>query len=85
MPIPAKPCAGLFSDETIAALVKNDDRAQWHPQVCSLCQQEIGARLVSGKWVPDQHWPSVRYVPRTRRTEKRAAAAKPLQNATTPA
>ena len=72
MPIPAKPCTGLFNEETVEALIKNNERAQWLPQTCNLCGQTIGARLVSGKWVPDQHWPSVHYVPRAKRGEKRA-------------
>ena len=46
-----------------------------------ICGQQVGGRLVSGKWTPDQHWPSVRYVPRTKRAEKRTrpqpAIAKP--------
>jgi hypothetical protein len=81
MPIPAKPCVGQFSEETIQALIINTDRAQWLTHPCVICGQQVGGRLVSGKWTPDQHWPSVHYVPRTKRAEKRTrpqpAIAKP--------
>ncbi len=70
MPIPAKPCTGQFNEEVIAALEHNVDRAQWLSHPCGLCGQPVGARLEKGKWVPDQHWPSVQYKERTR-TEKR--------------
>lgn len=71
MPTPAKPCNGNFSEETIQALVANTDRAQWLQHRCEVCGQQIGGRLAFGKWSPDPHWPSVKYVPRTRRVEKR--------------
>jgi hypothetical protein len=73
MPTPAKPCIGQFSEETLAVLARNTDRAQWHPQPCALCGQDIGARLEKGKWIPEQHWPSVQYKERTRRIEKRVS------------
>ncbi len=72
MPTPAKPCAGTFSEETIQRLVKNDGHAQWLPQPCDLCGQQIGGRILAGKWIPDPHWPTVRYVPRAKRNEKSA-------------
>ncbi len=66
MPNPAKPCPGQFSEETIAALAANTARAQWLPHPCALCGQQIGARIEKGKWLPEQHWPSVQYKERTR-------------------
>jgi len=71
MPIPAKPCVGQFSDETIQALIANRDRAQWLTHPCTICGQQVGARIILGKWSPEQHWPSVHYVPRAKRAEKR--------------
>ncbi len=71
MPIPAKPCPGLFSEGTLNALEVNRDRAQWLAHPCALCGQQVGARLEKGKWIPEQHWPSVQYKERSRRNEKR--------------
>jgi CheY-like chemotaxis protein len=59
MKTPAKPCNGRFSDETVQALLKNVERAQWLPHTCELCGQLLGARLEKGHWVPEPHWPSV--------------------------
>jgi hypothetical protein len=71
MPNPAKPCPGQFSEETIAALAANTARAQWLPHPCALCGQQVGGRIEKGKWLPEQHWPSVQYKERTR--QKRSA------------
>ena len=76
MPAPVKPCVGTFSEETLKQLVKNNDHAQWLSHPCDLCGQKIGARLQAGKWVPDPHWPSVRYTPRPKRAEKPALASR---------
>ena len=73
MPTPVKPCTGQFSDETVAALADNAGRAQWLTHPCALCGQQIGGRLEKGKWVPEQHWPSVQYKERVR-NEKRSPA-----------
>jgi hypothetical protein len=66
MPTPAKPCDGRFSDEILEILSRNRDRAQWANHPCEVCGLAIGATLVRGKWVPEQHWPSVKlkYTPR---------------------
>ncbi len=71
MPTPVKPCQGQFSEETIAALVSNTGRAQWLTHPCALCGQTAGARLEKGKWIPEQHWPSVQYKERSRGVKKR--------------
>jgi hypothetical protein len=70
MPLLPKPCPGQFSEETIAALTSNENRAQWLDHPCTLCGQQIGARIEKGKWIPEQHWASVQYKERTRRTPK---------------
>jgi hypothetical protein len=72
MPTPVKPCQGQFSEETIAALESNAGRAQWLSHPCALCGQSAGARLEKGKWIPEQHWPSVQYKQRTPRLPKRS-------------
>jgi len=77
MPIPAKPCPGQFSEETIATLAHNVGRAQWLPHPCALCGQPIGARIEKGKWIPEQHWPSVQYKERTRGEKRNTQRGKP--------
>ena len=81
MPTAAKPCEGQFSEETVTVLLVNRDRAQWLPHTCARCGQSVGAMIEKGKWIPEKHWPSVHYVPRTRRLEKRKLpdAAQPPQ------
>ena len=64
MPGPAKPCQGRFSDEVLAVLNQNRDRAQWANYPCQVCGLMVGAQRDGGKWVPEQHWPSVNYYPR---------------------
>jgi len=71
MAIPIKACSGQFSIETVQLLIDNTGRAQWLPQTCVVCGQQVGGQLVAGKWVPEQHWPSIQYPARTRRIEKR--------------
>ena len=61
MPIPVKACEGRFSDEVQVVLNKNRDRAQWANHTCEVCGASIGATQDRGKWVPEQHWPSVKY------------------------
>ena len=75
MPIPAKPCEGRFSEEVEAALIRNRDRDQWANHTCEICGLAVGAKLEKGKWVPEQHWPSVKYVPRNAAGKKRSAPA----------
>ncbi len=83
MPIPAKPCPGLFSEETITALTGNIDRAQWLDHPCALCGQQVGARIEKGKWLPEPHWPSVRYKERTRSGKQSPQRSKPTVLTTT--
>ncbi len=72
MPAPVKPCPAQFSETTIESLIRNQNREQWIPQKCELCGQSVGARQLMGKWIPEPHWPSVRYLPRTRPAQSRA-------------
>ena len=37
----------------------------------------VGAAQVQGKWVPEQHWPSVKYQPRNGTEKKRNAPVTP--------
>jgi hypothetical protein len=64
MPIPAKPCEGRFSDEVQVVLGRNIDRVQWANHRCEVCGASVGATQTKGQWVPEQHWPSVKYHPR---------------------
>jgi hypothetical protein len=75
MPIPAKPCEGRFSDEVQEALSRNRDRDQWANHRCEVCGIAVGATQNKGKWVPEQHWPSVKYHPRNGTDKKQAVAA----------
>ena len=64
MPTPAKPCDGRFKDELQEVLTRNRDRDQWATHACEVCGVSVGAVIVQGKWVPERHWPSVKYAPR---------------------
>ena len=64
MNTPAKACEGRFSEEVLGVLEKNRDRAQWANYACEVCGALVGAARDKGKWVPEQHWPSVKYSPR---------------------
>lgn len=70
MPTPLKPCDGHFVEGLQEILSKNQDRAQWATHPCEVCGAEVGAVWAGGKWVPEQHWPSVKY-------PARAAGKKP--------
>jgi len=59
MPTPQKPCDGFFSQETINLLTANRDHAQWLLHPCDRCGQQVGARIDKGRWVPENHWPSI--------------------------
>ena len=59
MPTPAKPCDGRFNEELQVLLTRNRNREQWGVYPCELCGASVGAVEVRGKWVPEQHWPSV--------------------------
>jgi len=77
MPIPAKPCEGRFSDEVLAILSGNRDRVQWANHPCEVCGVAVGATQVQGKWVPEQHWPSVKYPSRNVPEKKRDNSVAP--------
>ena len=64
MPIPSKPCNGELSQETQQVLRKNRSRAQWGTYRCEGCGRKVGVQEVGGQWIPEQHWPSIVYVPR---------------------
>jgi len=64
MPINAKPCDGRFKDELQEILTRNREREQWATHPCEVCGVLVGAVRVQGKWVPEQHWLSVKYPPR---------------------
>jgi hypothetical protein len=84
MPIPAKPCDGRFSDELNEILTKNKDRAQWAVHTCEVCGVAVGAIQVQGKWVPEQHWPSVKYPARNateKKRDSRSSSVTPQENA----
>jgi hypothetical protein len=59
---PVKPCEGRFNEEVQAVLEKNKDRAQWANYKCEVCGVSVGATLDRGRWIPEQHWPSVKYI-----------------------
>jgi hypothetical protein len=75
MPIPVKACEGRFSDEVLVALSTNRDRAQWANHTCEVCGAAVGATLDRGKWVPEQHWPSVKYPSRNATQKKQDRSA----------
>lgn len=75
MPAPAKPCEGRFHEDLQEVLTKNRDRAQWANHRCEVCGLEVGAVIVKGLWVPEQHWPSVKYHPKSSSEKKKAAPA----------
>jgi hypothetical protein len=84
MPIPAKPCDGRFSDELHVVLTQNKDRAQWAIHTCEVCGVAVGAVQVQGKWVPEQHWPTVKYQARKtveKKRDGRNGAVAPQENA----
>jgi hypothetical protein len=66
MPIPSKPCNGELSQETQQVLRKNRSRAQWDTYRCDGCGRKVGVQEVGGQWIPEQHWPSIVYLPRNK-------------------
>ena len=70
----AKACEGRFNDEVQELLSKNRDRAQWANHTCEVCGVSVGAVRDKGKWVPEQHWPSVKYPPRNTGTQKKGSS-----------
>jgi hypothetical protein len=80
MTIPVKPCDGRFSEDVQAVLIQNKDRAQWAVHTCEVCGAAAGAVQVHGKWVPEQHWPSVKYPPREPAAKRSSRFAPPREN-----
>ena len=76
--LPLKPCEGQFSDDLQQILSLNRQREQWGVHTCQLCGASIGAVQVQGKWVPEQHWPSVKYPARNAVDKKQSVAAKSI-------
>jgi hypothetical protein len=74
MQIP-KPCEGRLSDEAQVALARNRNRDQFALQTCAVCGVRVGAIQAHGKWVPEQHWPSVKYRSRVAADVKHAGSA----------
>lgn len=70
MPIPVKPCEGRFSEEVLSSLGNDRGRSQWAVYTCEVCGAAVGAVQDKGKWLPEQHWPSVKYPARTIREKK---------------
>jgi hypothetical protein len=74
MPTPLKPCDGRFSDDLNEVLTRNRGREQWALHTCAVCGASVGAVQVQVQWVPEQHWPSVKYPPRETTTKGRDRA-----------
>lgn len=66
MPIPVKACEGRFSEEVVSVLGNSRDRSHWGTYTCEVCGATVGAVQDKGKWIPEQHWPSVKYPPRVK-------------------
>ena len=81
MPLSVKPCDGRFSDDLQAVLTRNRNREQWAVHTCQLCGASVGAEQLHGKWVPEQHWPSVTYPPRNAVAKRYDHLAAPLEDA----
>ena len=71
-----KLCTGVFSDETQQSLVSYRNRAQWQMYPCETCKLQVGARQEKGRWIPEDHWLSVRYTPRVPRISSRRAESR---------
>lgn len=81
MPTPVKPCDGRFSDDLQEGLTRNRDREQWAVYSCEVCGAKVGAVQVHGRWVPEQHWPSVTYPPRASVPNRYNRSAAPRRDA----
>ena len=88
MPIPVKPCEGRFSEEVLSSLGNARDRSHWAVYTCEACGAAVGAVQDKGKWLPEQHWPSVKYPARNVRDKKheysRFCEARDLRAESTP-
>jgi hypothetical protein len=65
-------------------LTKNRDRDQWAIHTCEVCGLAVGAVQVQGKWVPEQHWPTVKYQARKtveKKRDSRDRSVAPQENA----
>jgi len=81
MPGPLKPCDGRFSDDLQEVLTRNRNREQWAIHTCQVCGAAVGAQVVHGKWVPEQHWPTMKYPPRNAPTARHERSARPNEGA----
>ncbi len=59
-------------------LTRNQYRAQWANHNCEVCGASVGAMWDRCKWVPEQHWPSVKYPARNAADKKQSVAAKSI-------
>jgi hypothetical protein len=73
-----KQCSGSFNQAVLEALVSNTNRAQWATHTCELCNKQVGAQQVKGRWVTEQHWSSVSYLATNRRAPKITKSTKRL-------
>lgn len=81
MPTSVKPCDGQFSEDLQTVLIRNRNREQWAVHPCQVCGASVGAVQVQGKWVPEQHWPSVKYPRRTPVAKRSDRSAPPKEDA----
>jgi hypothetical protein len=81
MPTLVKPCEGRFSDDLQEVLTRNRNREQWAVHTCENCGASVGAVQVHGKWVPEEHWPSVTYPPRNPVAKRYDRSAAPDEDA----
>jgi hypothetical protein len=81
MPLSVKPCDGRFNDDLQEVLTRNRNREQWAVHTCELCGASVGAVQVQGKWIPEQHWPSVTYPPRSAVVNRYNRSAAPSEEA----
>jgi len=67
MAIPSlKVCEGRLGEEALSALSISRGRSQWATYVCEVCGSPVGVVEERGKWIPEKHWPSVKYPARNR-------------------
>lgn len=75
-----KPCEGKLNEDLQEILTRNRNREQWGVHTCNLCGASVGAVQVQGRWVPEQHWPSVVYPPRNAAVSRYSRNAAPRED-----
>jgi hypothetical protein len=80
MPSPMKPCEGRLSETTKLLLRTSRDRAAWGVHSCEVCGQMVGVLPVNSDWIPETHWPSVKYKSRKETPAQQNANAAPPVN-----